>query len=82
MHLVDCSLDDDMGSRFQSKRAGLFFELGSGERALYISRACVVAFDQIRVIAVHHADEVREFRRAVRVQPLSQLGRFPLDVDR
>ncbi len=82
MHLVYCPLDDDMCARFQRKRAGLLLEFRAGERALNVSWACVVAFDQVRVVAIHHADEVREFSRAVRVQPLSWLGRFPLDVDR
>ena len=81
---IDAPLEDAF-ERARANATPLFVndvDVGTGERALDISRACVVAFDQVRVVAVHHADEVREFRRAVRVQPLSQLGRFPLDVDR
>jgi hypothetical protein len=82
MHLVDCSLNNDMRARFQSKWARLIFQLGTGERPLNVSRACVVTFDQVRVVAVYHTDEVRKFRRTVRVQPLSHLRRFFLDIDR
>ena len=82
MHLVDRPLDDDMCAGFQRKRARLGFELGPGEGAFDIARARVVPLDQVRVVAVHHPDQVRQLGRAVRMQPLSKPGCLALDIDR
>ena len=41
-----------------------------------------MSFDQVGVVAVHHTDEIGKFGCAVRMQPLSQPGGFPLNVDR
>ncbi len=82
MHLVDRPLNDDMGAGFQRKGSCLGLEFGPGEGALAVARAHVVPFNQVRVVAVHHPDQVRQLGRAVWVKPLSQHRRLALDLDR
>jgi hypothetical protein len=61
--LVDGLLHADVRAGFELQVASLRlrFEL-IGQRALDIARARVVALDQVAVVAVHHADQVREAR--------------------
>ena len=82
MHLVDGPLNDDVRPGLKGKRVGFFLELGASQRPFNIARACVVSFYQVGIVAVHHADEVGKLGCAIRMQPLSQPGSFPLDVDR
>mgnify|MGYP001627839194 CR=1 FL=1 len=82
MHLVEHPLDADLGAGFQRKGARLGLELGSCEGAFDVTRARVVSLDQVRVVAIHHPDQVCQFGSAVRVQALSQPCRLALDFDR
>ncbi len=82
VHVVDGTLNDDMRARLQGKRAGLLFEFGAGQRPLNIARSGVVPFEQVRLVAVYHADEVGELCRTIRMQPLTQSRSFPLYIDR
>lgn len=82
MHLVDPSLNDDMGSGFQRKRPCLGLQLGPCKGAFDVARARVVPLDQVRVVAIHHPDQVRQFGRAVRVKTLTEVRRLALDLDR
>jgi hypothetical protein len=82
MHLVDRPLNDDMGAGFQRKGPRLGLKFGPGEGVFNVARACVVPLDQVRVVAVHHPDEVRQLCRAVWVKPVSQHRRLALDIDR
>jgi hypothetical protein len=49
----------------------LFFEL-IGERSLDIARASVVTLDQIAVVTIHHADQIRETAGSTRMEPRSE----------
>ena len=81
MHLVDAPLNDDVRPGLKGERASFFLKRGASQRPFDVAGARVVSFDQIGVVAVHHADEIGKFSCAVRMQPLSQPGGFPLDVD-
>ena len=82
MHLIDGPLNDDVRPGLKGERAGFFLKLGTSQRPFDVARARVVSFDQVGVVAVHHTDEIGKFGCAVRMQPLSQPGGFPLNVDR
>ena len=82
MHLIDGPLNDDVRSGLKGERAGFFLKLGTSQRPFDVAGARIVSFDQVGVLAVHHADEIGKLSCAVRMQPLSQPGGFPLDVDR
>lgn len=82
VRLMERMLDDDMGAGFQRKRARLGFEFRSGKGTFDIVRASVVPLDQVRVVAVHHSDQVSQRGRAVRMQPLSKPGSLALEIDR
>ena len=82
MHLIDGPLNDDVRPGLKGERAGFLFKLGTSQRPFDVAGARVVSFDQVGVVAVHHTDEISKFGCAVRMQPLSQPGGFPLDVDR
>tara|TARA_R110002012_G_scaffold315199_1_gene528677 strand:+ start:2332 stop:2676 length:345 start_codon:yes stop_codon:yes gene_type:complete len=82
MHLVDRTLDDDMGAGFECEGPRFGFQLGPGEGAFDVTRARVVPLDQVRVVAVHHPDQIGQLGCVVRVQTLSQPCRFALNLDR
>ena len=64
-----------MGTGFQRKRARLCLQFVTGEGA-----CC--SLDQVRILAVHHADQIRQLGRTVRVTTLTKGRRFALDLDR
>jgi hypothetical protein len=82
MHLVDRPLNDDMGAGFKGEWSRLGLKLGPREGAFDVARARVVPLDQIRVVAVHHSDQICQFGCAVRVETLAEVRRLPLDLDR
>lgn len=82
VHLVNGALNDDMSARLKGEGAGFFFKLSADKRPFDVARSRVVALDQVRVLAVHHADEIRKLGCAIRVQPQSQSSGLPLNVDR
>ena len=82
MHLVDGPLNDDVRSGLKGEGTGFFLKLGTSQRPFDVAGARVVSFDQVGVLAVHHPYEIGKLSCAVRMQPLSQTGGFPLAVAR
>lgn len=82
MHLIDGPLNDDVRPGLKGEGTCFFLKLGASQRPFDVAGARVMSFDQVGVVAVHHTDEIGKFGCAVRMQPLSQPGGFPLDVDR
>src|ERR1700736_6130088 len=71
----------DMGLGLEREGPLLGFNFGAGERSLDIKRPRVVPLDEVRVVAVHHTDEIGEFGQTVLVQPLPDVRRLLLDFD-
>lgn len=82
VHLVYRPLDDDMRARFQGQRAGFFFKLRPGQGPFNVARPGVVPLDEVRIIAVHHSNEVGKFGGTVRVQPQPEPCCLSLDIHR
>ena len=58
---IDLPLDAHVGRGLELKIASLLVASEvAGERAYDVSRACVVPFDEVAVVGVHNADEVRK----------------------
>src|SRR4029077_12702718 len=58
---IDLPLDAHVGGGLELKIASLLVASEvTGERAYDVSRACVVPFDEVAVVGVHDADEVRK----------------------
>ncbi len=65
---VDFALDEHVRPSLQRKGARIGVEFSPFEGALDIEGSGVVPLDEIRIIAVHDADVIGQFRRAVGVQ--------------
>jgi len=72
-HPVHFSLDPHMGASLQLKVATLFVAIEFAcERTFDIAGARIVAFNQIAVVRIHHANEVRKRCRGSRVKRTTQ----------
>jgi DNA-directed RNA polymerase subunit K/omega len=73
---VDRSLYADVSTRFDLKvaTARVAFEV-VGQGPLYVARPGVMTLYEIAVVAVHHADQVRQAARRAWMQILSEAGR-------
>lgn len=73
---VDLALYPDVGARLDLKLAtlGVAIEL-IGQRELNVTRARVVALDEVAVVAVHHAHQIGQARTTDRMQARTELRR-------
>ena len=79
---VDFALDEHVRPSLQRKGARIGVEFSPFEGALDIEGSGVVPLDEIRIMAVHDADVIGQFRRAVGVQTISETHRLRADFDR
>ena len=81
MHFVDLALHHHVGLGLKCKRASLRLQLGAGKGTLDVFRPGVVPFNQIRVVGIHHANEVGELGCGLGMKPSAKISRFPLNLD-
>ena len=75
-HSVDVRLHADVCGRFQLQvPAPLVFLEVLRQRAFDVAWSGVVTLDQVAVVRVHDADEVRQMRRGPRVECRAERGR-------
>lgn len=79
MHGVDFPLHLHMGFRFEREGAPLRLDFCACQCSFDIFRSSVVAFDEVAVVTVHHADEVGQFGGRVWMEAAAEFGGFPPD---
>jgi hypothetical protein len=72
---VDTLLDTDVGSRFDLKIPAAASIQVVSQRPLDVSRSCVMAFDQVAVVAVHDRDQLPQASSSPRMKSCAQFAR-------